>query len=131
MLVAWVKENKKVASKIMGVNFLVMALVLLFWSQPKEGMSEDEKAAANVARMEAQASDNSQKKVSQSPSFMKDYKQTQKTQLRVFLIFMVISGTGFLVYGFLKKEDIFLLAVIIRLSMCFLYVFFTNRAISY
>lgn len=105
MLITWVKENKKLASKIMGANFLVMALILLFWSQPKESMSEDEKAAANVARMEAQVSGNSQKKASQPPSFMKEYKQTQKTQLRIFLIFMVISGTGFLAYGFLKKED--------------------------
>lgn len=89
----------------MGANFLVMALVLLFWSQPKEGMSEDEKAAANVARMEAQISGNSQKEASRPPSFMKEYKQTQKAQLRVFLILMVISGAGFLAYGFLKKED--------------------------
>ncbi len=82
-----------------------MALVLLFWAQPKEGMSEEEKAAANVARMEALASGKSQKKASQPPSFMKEYRETQKTQLRIFLILMVISGTGFLVYGFLKKED--------------------------
>ena len=106
MLVTWVKANKRLASKIMGVNFLVMALVLLFWSQPKEGMSEDEKSAANVARIEAQASGNSQKKASQPPSFMQDYKKTQNTQLRVFLILMVISGAGFLAYGFLKKEDL-------------------------
>ena len=105
MLVTWVKANKRLASKIMGINFLVMALVLLFWSQPKEGMSEDEKAAANVARMEASSSGGSQKKATQPPSFMKDYKQAQKTQLRVFLIFMVISGAGFLAYGFFKKED--------------------------
>ncbi len=105
MLITWVKENKRLASKIMGVNFLVMALVLLFWSQPKEGMSENEKAAANVARMEAKASGNSQEKASQPPSFMKDYKQTQKTQLRVFLILMVISGAGFLAYGYVNKED--------------------------
>lgn len=105
MLLDWVKENKRLASKIMGINFLVMALVLLFWAQPKEGMSEEEKAAANVARMEAIASGTSQKKASQPPSFMKDYKETQKTQLRVFLILMVICGSGFLLYGFLKKED--------------------------
>ena len=105
MLITWVKENKKLASKIMGANFLVMALVLLFWSQPKEGMSEDERAAANVARMEAQVSGSSQKEATQPPSFMKEYKQAQEAQLRIFLIFMVISGAGFLVYGFLKKED--------------------------
>ncbi len=89
----------------MGANFLLMALVLLFWSQPKEGLSENEKAAANVARMEAKASGTSQQKASQPPSFMKEYRETQKTQLRVFLIIMVISGAGFLAYGFFKKDD--------------------------
>ena len=105
MLLDWVKENKKLASKIMGANFLLMALVILFWSQPEDSMSENAKAAANVARMETKASRSSQKEASQAPSFMKEYKEAQKAQLQMFLIIMVISGAGFLGYGFLKKEE--------------------------
>ena len=105
MTIEWVKQNKKLASKIMGANFLFMALLLLFWSQPKEGMSENEKAAANLARMEAQVSGSSQKEASKPPSLMKEYKRTQKAQLQVFLIIMVIAGTGLLGYGFMKKEE--------------------------
>lgn len=106
MNLEWVKKNKKLSSKILGVNFLLMALVLLFWSQPKEVMSENEKAMANIARMEAQASGRSSKaKESSSNSIMKEYKETQKAQLRVFLIAMFICGVGFLGYGFLKKEN--------------------------
>ena len=106
MIVDWIKANKKLASKIMGANFLVMAFILIFWSQPKEGMSENEKAAANVARMEARLSGDSQTKAAaQSSNFMKEYRQSQQAQLRIFLVIMVIAGVGFLLYGFLKKEE--------------------------
>ncbi len=105
MILEWVKENKKLASKIIGANFLLMVLVLLFWSQPKEGMSENEKAAANLARMEAKVNGSSQKKGSEPSSFMQEYKQKQKVQLQVFLIIMSIAGAGFLGYGFFKKEE--------------------------
>lgn len=102
----WVKKNKKLSSKILGINFLLMAIVLLFWSQPKDVLSENEKAMANIARMEAQVSGSSSKaKASSSEYIMKEYKETQKTQLRIFLILMFISGVGFLGYGFLKKEN--------------------------
>ena len=105
MIIEWVKVNKKLASKIIGANFLLMALVLLFWSQPKEGMSENEKAAANLARMEAKVSGSSQKKASESSGFMEEYRQKQKAQVQLFLIIMTIAGTGFLGYGFFKKEE--------------------------
>ncbi len=103
-MLEWFKRNKKLAYKITGVNFLLMALVLLFWSQPKESFSENEKAAANVARMEAQASSAGGSKPSAPPNFMQEHQETQKKQLRIFLIIMVIAGAGFLGYGFLKKE---------------------------
>lgn len=104
-MLEWFKKNKKMAYKITGANFLLMALVLLFWSQPKEGMSENEMAAANVARMEAKVQGGSGgKKAAQSPNFMQEHHETQKKQLRVFLILMIIAGAGFLGYGFLKKE---------------------------
>ena len=105
MIIEWVKANKRVASKIMGANFLVMAVVLLFWSQPKEGLSENEKAAANVARMEARMSGTSVTKPSSQSNFMKEYRQSQKAQLQIFIVIMVVAGAGFLLYGFLKKED--------------------------
>jgi len=105
MIVEWVKKNKSFAAKVMGANFLLMALLLLFWSQPKEGMSENEKASANLARMEAKVSGSSQKKASEPPSLMKEYREKQKAQLQIFLIIMVIAGVGLLGYGFFKKEE--------------------------
>ncbi len=105
MLVHWVKKNKKLALKITGVNFLLMALVMLFWAQPKNGMSENEKASANLARMEAQVSGSSQKPASSAQDFRQVHAAHQAEQVRIFLILMVILGSASLVYGFLKKED--------------------------
>ncbi|MBE0498194.1 MAG: hypothetical protein IBX43_03000 [Campylobacterales bacterium] len=103
-MLKWFKHNKRLAYKITGANFLLMALVLLFWSQPKEGLSENEKASANVARMEAKVSSAGGSKPLPPPNFMQEHQETQKKQLRIFLVIMVIAGAGFLGYGFLKKE---------------------------
>lgn len=103
-MLEWIKHNKRLAYKITGVNFLLMALVLLFWSQPKAGLSENERAAANVARMEAKAKSQSGTESLKLPNYMQEHQETQKKQLRIFLIIMVIAGAGFLGYGFLKKE---------------------------
>jgi Na+/H+ antiporter NhaC len=102
MMLDWVKKNQKLAFKVTGVNFLLMALVLLFWSQPKMVLSENEKAAANVARMESKAKGNSAP--SSTGNIMQEHHQSQKKQLRIFLIIMTISGAVLLGYGFLKKE---------------------------
>lgn len=98
----WVKNNQKLAFKVTGINFLLMALLLLFWSQPKEVLSENEQAAANVARMEAKTK--SVTGASGVNNIMKEHHESQKKQLRVFLIIMTLSGAGFLGYGFLKKD---------------------------
>ena len=106
MLLEWVKRNQSLAFKITGANFLVMAFVLLFWSQPKVGMSENEKAAANVARMEGRSGGTDEIKqmnAEKSANFMKEYQENQKANLRIVLIIMAALGTGFLAYGFIKK----------------------------
>lgn len=83
-----------------------MTLIVLFWSQPKEGLSENERAAANVARMEARTSGKAAGKPSGSDlNFMDKHRQKQQQQLRITLILMSLCGAGFLAYGFLKKEN--------------------------
>lgn len=91
-----------------GVLFFV-AFVLFFWTTPKEGLSENEIAARNVARMEAKtygssASTSKSSKPSNSP-IMKSYKDTQAKQLRYTLIVLMIVGAGFLGYSFIKKKE--------------------------
>ncbi len=105
MLLDWVKKNKKLALKITGVNFLLMALVLMFWVQPKQGMSASEKAAANTARMEARISVDSKRPASSASDVRKAHEEYQKEQVQIFLILMLILGAGFLGYGFFVKDE--------------------------
>lgn len=101
----WYLNNKRLALKLMGGNFLVMALVLLFWSAPQESASENERAAANVARMEARMQGKGTAPKDNRVNLLGKHMEKQQQQLRVLLILMVIAGAGFLAYGFLKKDD--------------------------
>ena len=101
MLLNWIKKNRSLALKITGANFLLVTIIMLFWSQPKAIMGENAKSAASVARMEARAERKSP--ASSSSSITRAYKKNQEKQLRVMLIIMALLGTGFLVYGFIDK----------------------------
>ncbi len=104
-LFEWYLSHKKLAYKLMGANFLLMALVLLFWSAPKEGMSENERAAANVARMEARIQGQGSTSQENKVNLLNRHMDKQQAQLRIVLVIMVIVGVGFLAYGVLKKEE--------------------------
>lgn len=86
---------------------LLISFVIYFWSTPKEGLTQNQIAAANVARMEARVSGGSgtQKSQSSSADIMKAYKDTQASQSKYMLIFIMVMGVGFLGYSFIKKEE--------------------------
>ena len=85
-----------------------IAFVIFFWTTPKDGISENEKAARNVARMEArmagESSSSSQASKPTSSPIMKAYKDTQAKQMRYALIITMILGAGFLGYSFIKRD---------------------------
>ena len=88
---------------------LLVGFVIYFWATPKEGLSQNEIAAANVARMEARAAggSGSSKKSSQSSSakILEELKNTQKKQMQYLTIIAMILGVGFLGYSFMPKRD--------------------------
>ena len=86
---------------------LLIAFVIYFWTTPKDRLSENERARANVARMEARAGGSSAKrlKASSSAAIMKAYKDTQAAQTRYALIVVMVLGVGFLGYSFVKKKE--------------------------
>ena len=103
------KKNQTIIFRFVGGVMFIIAFVIFFWTTPKEGISENEKAARNVARMEARiagASSSASKtsKRSKSP-IMKSYKDTQAKQLRYALIVTMIIGAGFLGYSFVRKKE--------------------------
>jgi len=103
-------ENKIVILRSLGALLLIVGFAAYFWTTPKEGLSANEKAAANVARMEARVMGGNsltiqKQKPNESP-FLKKYKDKQEAQMRYALIIMMILGVGFLGYSFVKKEEV-------------------------
>ena len=92
-----------------GALMLLIGFVIHFWVTPKEGLTQNEIAAANVARMEAKVaggSSNSKKSTKKDDAkFLEELKNTQAKQLQYLTIIAMILGVGSLGYSFIKKEE--------------------------
>ncbi|MBE0514217.1 hypothetical protein [Sulfurimonas sp.] len=101
------KKYKIIIFRTAGVVMLVVGFMLYFWISPKEVVSENEIAAANVARMEASVrGSSSSAKKNQEPSaskFVEELKNAQKAQIQYLTILSMIFGILFLGYSFIPK----------------------------
>jgi hypothetical protein len=101
-------KNKIVILRIIGVVMLVVGFASYFWVTPKEGVSANDLAATNVARMEAKvagiSSSTKQKVKKEENRFLKEYKNTRAKQIQYLTIFAMILGVGFLGYSFFKPK---------------------------
>ncbi|MFT7860385.1 MAG: hypothetical protein ABXS93_05540 [Sulfurimonas sp.] len=102
-------KHQKTIFRALGGFLLILGLVLYFWAAPQKEFTENEKAAANLARMEASVSSSSSSvSTAQKPKHSKISQamvETRKKQLRMLMIMVMVFGAGFLVYSFLKKEE--------------------------
>ena len=101
-------KNKIIIFRTVGALMLVVGFSVYFWTTPKEVLTQNEIAAANVARMEASVARSSSSAKASKPSntkFLKELKETQKKQLRYLVILTMILGAGFLGYSFMPKRD--------------------------
>ena len=101
-------KHQTVIFRSLGAFLLVLGVVIYFWAAPQPTLSEAEKAAANVARMEkavAGGSVGSVKKTSKSAhtQITQALRETRKKQLRMLMLMTMVLGAGFLGYSFLKK----------------------------
>lgn len=104
----FILKHKIFISRFLGAILLVGGLVAMFWQTPKEGLSENEKAAMRVARMEASVvSKSSVTQDSEKPNsiFMQNIKAKQEEHLRYMVILSIVFGIGFLIYSFIKKDE--------------------------
>ena len=101
------KRYKIVIFRTSGAIMLVIGFALYFWVAPKEVMSENEIAAANVARMEASVRGNfAPSKQSSKPDtskFLEELKNAQKAQIQYLTILSMVFGVLFLGYSFISK----------------------------
>lgn len=101
-------KHKTVILRSVGGFLLAVGFVSYFWTMPEKALSANDRAAANVARMEAKASGSSSTKApakKESSAFLDKLKKTQATQLKYLTITMMVFGVGFLGYSFIKKEE--------------------------
>jgi uncharacterized protein YjeT (DUF2065 family) len=103
----WFRAHRRQLSRILGALMLIAGVVLLYWDNRGSGVSEEERiAAANVARMEARMrSQHAGSAASDKPIFGTSYREKQRQQLRYAVITLMVLGAGFMLYGFLKKEE--------------------------
>ena len=93
----------------LGALMLVIGFGVHFWATPKEGISANERAAANIARMEAKVAGKSstQSKFSKKDDskYLDKLKSTQEKQMRYLTILAMVLGVGFIGYTFIRKEE--------------------------
>ncbi|WP_457749280.1 hypothetical protein [Sulfurimonas sp.] len=101
-------KHKIIIVRTIGIIMLLLGFVIHFWAMPKMLVSENEIAAANVARMEASVKGRTAvaKKIKPDMShFTKALVSAQQERMRYITIFAMILGVLFLGYSFLKKEE--------------------------
>lgn len=101
-------KHKVVIARFLGIFMLVVGLGSYFWLTPKEGLSQNERAAANVARMEAHMGGQSSVKAKSSKpdtsSFINELKKTREKHLQYLTIVVMLFGLLFLLYSFLRRS---------------------------
>lgn len=102
-------KYKIVIFRSLGGLMLLIGFSVHFWATPKEGISANEIAAANVARMEAKvAGQNSQQSKASKKNdskYLDELKNTQAKQMQYLTIVAMILGIGFLGYSFIPKRE--------------------------
>lgn len=93
--------------RTLGIFMLISGLASFFWVTPKQGLSANDRAAANIARMEAKVQGNTNVTSSKSndSKFLKNLKNTQEKQVKYMTILFIIIGVGFLGSSFFTKKQ--------------------------
>ena len=101
-------QYQKLIFRIFGVFLLLLGLIVHFWIVPKEGVSQNALASANVARMEASVkgvggSASSRPQSKKSP-FLEKFEVTKKKQIEYLTIIVILLGSLALIYSFFSKS---------------------------
>lgn len=102
-------KYQQVILRSLGAFLLLIGFVIHFWTVPQKGISQNDRAAANLARMEASVkgseSTKQTKQKSDNLKFLKELKDQQEKQVEYFTILIMILGAGSLGYSFIKKKE--------------------------
>ena len=100
----FLRQNRTIILRSMGGLMLLISFFIYFWPTQQKALTQNELAAANVARMEAKIKGGTTQKNHQSSKFLQDLKAKQEKHLRYMLIFFMVFGLGFLGYSFIQRD---------------------------
>ncbi len=100
-------KHQTVILRVVGGLFILVGFVVHFWVVPPKGVSKNDLAAANLARMEASVSGSSKKASSKKDEsrFLNELKEKQKKQLEYLTIFVMVLGALSLGSSFIKRKE--------------------------
>lgn len=98
------RKNRTIVLRSMGGLMLLISFLIYFWDAPQKTLTPNERAAANIARMEAKVSATTTTTKHEESKFLTNLKETQDKQLRYMLIFFMVFGLVFLGYSFIKRD---------------------------
>ena len=100
-------KHQIIIMRSLGAFMLVVGLAVYFWAAPTPTLSENERAAAHLARIEKAVSGGSSvkqaKKANAHQKITQAMRETRKKQVRMLMLMTIIFGVGFLGYSFIKK----------------------------
>jgi len=102
----WFVKYKVIIVRTIGIVMLLISFSTYFWGSPKQGLSQNERAAMNIARMESKVSGTAQSQAKSKPdmsSISQHVSDTSKKQREYLTIFAMIFGVLFIGYSFIKK----------------------------
>ena len=101
-------KYQQVILRSLGGFLLLIGFIVHFWTVPQEGISQNDRAAANLARMEKSVQDsgstNQRKQKYDHSQFLKELKAQQEKQIEHSTILIMILGALSLGYSFIKKK---------------------------
>ncbi len=102
-------DYRRVILRSLGLAILLIGLIIYFWEAPKKALSENDRAAARIARMEAKTNSITSKiKKSQekdTSKFVEILKSTQAEQMKYMTVLAMLFGLGFLGHSFMPKKE--------------------------
>ncbi|WP_455757535.1 hypothetical protein [Sulfurimonas sp.] len=102
-------KHKIIILRSLGALMLVVGFAAHFWVTPKKVITQNEIAAANIARMEAKARGTSSKPSKSTKKddskYLETLKNTQEKQKQYLTIIIMVLGIGSLGYSFMPKKE--------------------------
>ena len=101
-------KHRLVIMRSLGAIMLLIGFAVYFWVTPKQDLSENERAAARIARMEAGVKGKTFNHASQekdTSKFVDKIKDAQAKQLEYMTIIVMVLGAGFVAYSFMPRKE--------------------------